>query len=365
MAVKETMMDYIKETSIVGKANTEAAEEIVAPLVNEFLKREYKKIVIIASGSSNNAATTARLYMEKSLNVDVKVVTPFTFEHYDHRLTDDTFVFGITQSGRSTNTISALEKVKELGREAIALTGFPESEVKNHCDVVIDFKVGIETVGYVTKGYVMTVLYLTLFALMASKKLNLKTENEVAKDIKQILDAFSIHPEVVQKSIEFYNKHKEIFTTMKRLQICGYGPNFGTAVEGALKISETFGIPASPYEIEEFMHGGYLELTPEHVVILVNAGGEGRQRTLEVYNALHLITQNVFMIGSFDLPDEDKILRIKHNIDEWFSTLFLVAPFQVLAHMICTDLDIWGKAEEILKFENTIKSKTEKPDYLQ
>ncbi len=364
MADKKTMMDYIKETSKIGKINVETMEEIVFPLVYQFLKREYKKILIIASGSSNNAATTAKLYIEKSLDVDVKVITPFTFEYYDHRLTDDTFVFGITQSGRSTNTISALDKVKELGRESIALTGFPESEVKNHCDIVIDFKVGIETVGYVTKGYVMTVLFLMLFALVASKKLHLKTEAEAAEDTQQILEAFSIHPRVIEQSIDFYSKHKEIFLTMKRLQICGYGPNFGTAVEGTLKISETFGIPATPYEIEEFMHGGYLELTPQHVVILIDAGGPGHERTLQVYKALHLITQNVFMIGSLNSPDEDKVLRIAHNVAEWFNTLFLVVPFQVLAYMICTDLNIWEKPQEITQFENAIKSKTEKPDYL-
>lgn len=362
---KMTMLDYINETSVIGKGNLLSREEIVSPLVKLFKEKRYRKIAIIASGSSNNAAAAARLYLEKRLKVDVKVVTPFTFEHYEHNLTEDTFVFGITQSGRSTNTISALEKVRGLGRQVIVLTGFPESEVKNHCDVVIDFKVGVETVGYVTKGYVTTVLFLILFALVASKKLGLITGEEAQRDSEQISEAFNVHPEVVKQSIDFYNKHKGIFTGMKRLQICGYGPNYGTALEGALKIGETFGIPATPYEIEEFMHGGYLELTPEHVVILVDSDGEGHERTMEVYSALQVTTKNVFLIGSTKLPDGDKVLGINHNVDEWFSPLFLVVFFQVLSYMICTDLDIWEKDEAIDQFESSINSKTPKPDYLK
>lgn len=365
MTKKKTMLDYINETSVIGKENLLTREEIVFPLVKLFKEKRYSKILIIASGSSNNAATTARLYLEKRLKADVRVVTPFTFIHYENHLTEDTFVFGITQSGRSTNTISAMEKVKELGREAIVLTGFPESEVKNHCDVVIDFKVGVETVGYVTKGYVTTVLFLMLFALVASKELGNIPGEEARRDSHQILEALNVHPEVVEQSIDFYNKHKDIFTGMKRLQICGYGPNYGTAVEGALKIGETFAIPATPYEIEEFMHGGYLELTPEHVVILIDSDGEGHERTMEVYDALHVVTKNVFLVGSKKPSGDDKVISIDHNVEEWFSNLFLIVPFQVLAYMICTDLNIWEKGEGIEKFENAIKSKTEKPDYLK
>ncbi len=353
------MLDYIHETSIVGKEILSDKEKIVGPLVKHYKTKDYRKIVIIASGSSYNASTTARLFMEKNLHIDVKVITPFTFEHYENNFLDDTFIFAISQSGRSTNIISVLKKLRELGRETIVLTGFPKSDVKHHSDVVIDLNIGIETVGYVTKGYTNSALFLMLFSLAAVN------HREVLNYEHQIAEALNIHEEIIKQSLDFYQKHKSIFLRMKRLQICGYGSNYGTALEGALKIGETFGVPASPYELEEFMHGGYLELTPENVVILIDSDGKGHERTIEVYKALRNITKKVFIIGSEKLPEDEYVLRFNYKMTEWVSPLILVVFFQVLSYMICTDLDIWEKEQYINAFEKQINSKTEKPDYLK
>lgn len=365
MTNKMTMLDYIHETAVVGKTLISNKEKAVGPLVRYFKQKRYNKILIIASGSSFNASTTARLYMEKNLSMEVKVIAPFTFEHYENNLSEDTFVFAISQSGRSTNIISALKKLKALGRETIVLTGFPDSEVKNYSNGVIDLNIGIETVGYVTKGYTTTVLFLMLFSLIAAKELGFINHQDALKDENEMLSALTLHPEAIKQSIDFYNRHKSTFLRMKRLQICGYGPNHGTSIEGALKIGETFGIPATSYELEEFMHGGYLELTPENVVILIDSDGKGHSRTLEVYEALKIVTKNAFIIGSVQLPEEDHILRLNHSLDEYISPLLLVLLFQVLSYMICTDLDIWLKENYIEAFEKRIHSKTEKPAYLK
>lgn len=365
MNVKKTMLDYIKETSQVGKKIIANSEEIIAPLRGKYISKQYNKIVIIASGSSYNASKTARLFMEKNLKAEVKVVTPFEFEHYENNFLDNTFVFAISQSGRSTNIISALNKLTELKRDTIVLTGFPESEVKKHSQTVIDLNIGIETVGYVTKGYTLTVLFLMLFSCSTAKGLGYVSDEEAREELENMINAFDSHNEIIDKSIEFYKKHKSIFLRMKRLQICGYGSNYGTAMEGALKIGETFGIPATPYELEEFMHGGYLELSPENVVMVIASGGKGQNRAVELYQALQVATKKTFIIGSFDLVEDSNTLRIKEKIDEWTSPLILILLFQILSYMICTDLDILEKEKYIGKFEELIQSKTEKPEYLK
>ena len=365
MSTKKTMLDYIKDTSTVGKTIILDKEIILRPLIDKYMSKNYKKIVIIASGSSCNASTTARLFMQRNLKVQVKVITPFEFEHYENDFLEDAFVLAISQSGRSTNILSALHKLKEMGMETIALTGFPESEIKNHANVVVDLHVGIETVGYVTKGYTNTVLFLMLFSSLTARDMGLISQEDAKKQEKSMLESLEAHDEIIDKSIEFYKKHKSVFLRMKRLQICGYGSNYGTAMEGALKIGETYGIPATPYDLEEFMHGGYLELNPESVVILIDSDGKGQKRTIELYNSLQIATKKVFVIGSKKLSKSDYFLRIKDEIDEWTSPLMLVLLFQILSYMICTDLDIWQKEKYIDEFEELINSKTEKPDYLK
>ena len=40
-------------------------------------------------------------------------------------------------------------------------------------------------------------------------------------------------------------------------------PSFGPAIEGALKMEETIGIPSNVYETEEFLHGPVYEIKKE------------------------------------------------------------------------------------------------------
>ena len=50
---------------------------------------------------------------------------------------------------------------------------------------------------------------------------------------------------------------------------CGAGANYGTALESALKMGETIHIPSCCYEIEEYIHGPNLQLTPQYNVIFL------------------------------------------------------------------------------------------------
>ena len=48
----------------------------------------------------------------KYLNCDVKVISPMSFVYFENQITEDDFVFVISQSGHSTNCIQALQKLK-------------------------------------------------------------------------------------------------------------------------------------------------------------------------------------------------------------------------------------------------------------
>ena len=52
----------------------------------------------------------------------------------------------------------------KLNRKAIVLTGDLNSDIVSVADLAVDFGVGEETVGYVTKGVIALSLYLMLFA---------------------------------------------------------------------------------------------------------------------------------------------------------------------------------------------------------
>jgi len=94
--------------------------------------------------------------MRSCLKIDVEVVSPSSFIFSDFVPPEDTLCFVVSQSGCSTNSIAALDRLRELGRPAVGLTGNVSSDFKDHSDLLVDYGVGAEVVGYVTKGVVRT-----------------------------------------------------------------------------------------------------------------------------------------------------------------------------------------------------------------
>ena len=145
---KPTMLTYIEETPMQLELNNNNSKELTKELVNLYLQKKYKTIWIIASGSSSNASNCAKPFMMKYLHCNVEIVPPNTFLYSDLTYTDDDFIFVISQSGCSTNSIDALKKLKSINKKAIGITGNINSDFKDYADVVIDYGVGEETVGY-------------------------------------------------------------------------------------------------------------------------------------------------------------------------------------------------------------------------
>lgn len=168
--MQESMRNYIMETPDQCQQNIMQAAELTQIITDEFCKQTYKRIQIVASGSSYNAAVTARYFMEKTLKLKVEVLTSFSTLNYETMFDAETFYIGLGQSGRSTNTNAAMRKIIDRGYSLIGLTGNVESEMKCNCTQICNWGVGIEKIGYVTKGYTTAVLFLMLFAVEAARK---------------------------------------------------------------------------------------------------------------------------------------------------------------------------------------------------
>ncbi len=136
--------------------------------------------------------------MMKYLQREVKIVSPATFIYGEHDLREDDFVFVISQSGCSTNSIEALDELRKLGITAIGLTGNVDSDFKDHADLVVDYGVGEETVGYVTKGVTTLAQFLMLFAIEAGARTGIVSPEQRIELLNEMADAPRRH-EIVQR----------------------------------------------------------------------------------------------------------------------------------------------------------------------
>ena len=195
---KRTMQDYIYEVPKKMRENIDRAEQLVKPLIDYIGDKEVNKITLVASGSSYNACHCAQPFMEKYLGIDVKIVAPFTFANYGYEVEDDNLVLVITQSGLSTNAIEALKKLDSMNHDTVCLTGNPENDVKDYADLVVDYGVGEELVGYVTKGVTTLCLFLMLFTCIYANKPEL---------IASINETVELNHRMIEKAEIFIKKH--------------------------------------------------------------------------------------------------------------------------------------------------------------
>lgn len=357
--MQPTMLTYIKETPAQLAYNNEHSKEITKQLVDLYLKKDYQTIWIIACGSSFNGAQCAKPFIMKYLNCDVKIVPPNSFVYHDHHLNENDLAFVVSQSGCSTNSIEALKKLKELGHLAIGLTGNINSDFKDWSDLLIDYSVGKETVGYVTKGVATLAQFLMLFALeaaLAKQKISIEDYEKVMKELHEV----PTRHEIIQKeTFDFYQRNKAVLTSMSVSYTCGFIQGYGIACEGALKIGETVQIPSFAYEAEEFIHGPNLQLTPNYTLYFIDDFACGSERLLQIYQAAHSVSERVFAITNSPIVDDQHAIRLLFDIQEPLLTPLYVLPFfQIIAYQVTSDLNKWNKHPMFADFKKYADSKT-------
>lgn len=357
--IQVTMMTYIQETPQQMKDNIINIEEITKPLVQLYLQKEYQSLWIIACGSSFNGAQCAKPFLMKYLNCDVKVISPMSFVYFENQITEDDFVFVISQSGHSTNCIQALQKLKSLHREAVLITGQKNDDLKSYADIVVDYHMGIETVGYVTKGIVMLIEYLILFALVSGLKKHCIHQEVYDEIIKELLEVPERHQIIQEETKQFYQKHLYEMTSLNPTFFIGFIQSYGIALEGALKMAETTKHPCMAYEAEEFIHGFNLQLTPAYTVWCIDDCSQGSSRIISIYQAIQSVTPRTYAITNSPLVDDEHAIRIPFHIHEpLLMPLYILPVFQVLSYQISEELQTWNTHPRFSKFNDYVQTKT-------
>lgn len=327
--MEDTMIGYIEESGSLVRKNTKDSEALTKVAVDAFCQKEFDRIIIVASGSSYNGSYGSRLFMEKVLKIKVDVVTSFTFQNYETIFDKNTFVFGIGQSGRSVNTNDALQKAKDAGLVTVGLTGNVDAVMKDHCDHIANWGMGIEKIGFVTKGVATLTTFLDLFAIEAGKRLGKISDDEYTKYKNELYHVGEVMDDMVKLSKDWYHKNEDELTDLKRVQITGYGTSYASSLEGALKIAETTGHAATGYEMEEFLHGPAIETNDQRTVIVIDSGDTPSERAQKIFDGVHLLTPRAYMITSCK-SDDPKVL-VHEEVPEYFSSLVNNIPFQVIS----------------------------------
>lgn len=290
----------------------------------------------------------------------MEAMWPYTFVNYfADRVEEDTLVILLSQSGCSTNTLKAASALKAARKDCIALTNDLNAPIREEVKLVSAYG---NTPGdhFVTKGMAVSTLFLMLAALEAALGLKRIETTEYERVLGDLQKAVRKIDEAREATERFYNENKILMWQMERVMIVGCGPSYADAMEGALKLTETYGCSANAVEAEEFCHGPQCEVTKDTTVFFIDAArGKSSQRIKQVYEVTNFLTDRTILVTTEEHFDAPYVIRLKEEgIEEEIAVLYEVVPFQYLSDIICKDERVTSISRGVRKFDRYIGNKT-------
>src|SRR5437762_13970559 len=128
-------------------------------------KRHPRLIVLVARGTSDNAAMFGRYLLEITTGIPVSLAAPSIYTLYHARVDfRDALVVAVSQSGESTDTNLVLSHARQQGAMTIGITNEAGSTLAKLAEHVFLVRAGRERSVAATKTYTGQVLMLYLLA---------------------------------------------------------------------------------------------------------------------------------------------------------------------------------------------------------
>lgn len=296
-----------------------------------------RRIEIIACGTSLHAAEIAGFVFEQWLQVPVSIMAASEYI-YRQNLTDaGSLVIGISQSGETADTISAVKKAKAAGAHILILTNREDSSIVRCADSLIPLKAGIEVSVAATKSYTAQLMCLYLLGLALAQEKQTLSAQQTAKWVEELKHLPS-KMEKVTENIEPIKQMAERLKNYKQMVYIARGINLPTAYEGALKLKEISYINANAYAAGELKHGP-IALLDENMPVMAVLTPQSQVYEKMISNceeakARHALLAGVSFEGDKQAENLFDLLLEVPAVSEIFSPLILNLPLQLLAYYI-------------------------------
>ena len=298
--------------------------------------KDLNRIQIVACGTSLHAAMVGKYLIEDFCGIAVDV-EPSSEYIYRKTITDkNTLVIGVSQSGETADTITAVRQAKRQGSHILIITNRPDSTMAREADSLVPVNAGIEVSVAATKSYMAQLISFYLLAIyMAEIKKSIPVEELFA--LKHDLIVLPQKIEKVLAKKEDIQKCARSYANSKDFIFIARGINFPTALEGALKLKEISYINATGYTAGELKHGPIAMLDESMPVLSILMKGQVYEKILS--NSEEAKARNARMIALTNSEDVkldglfDCIIRVP-EISELLSPALAIVPLQLLAYYI-------------------------------
>lgn len=286
--------------------------------------RGAEQVLLVARGSSDNAARYAQYLWQTGPGVTVTLAAPSLTTVYQRPLDLRRHaVVAVSQSGRSPDVVAVVEQARAAGRPTLAVTNDPASPLAEAAELVLDLGAGEERSVAATKTYTSSVLALAVLGCALGEPGALPVD-----DLRRVPDAL----DAAVSGATGVDAAAALMASVDRAVCVGRGLNLSTAHETALKVTELTGTLVAPFSPADLMHGPVAAVGPHAPALLVAPDEPASASVLEAVPELRRRGAPVVVLGSG--PQQDVLvvgLPVAASLPGWLTPLTSVVLGQQVA----------------------------------
>ncbi len=288
---------------------------------------------ILACGTSWYAGLVGKFMIEELARIPVEVDYGSEYRYRDPIVDDSILALGVSQSGETADTVSAMEAAKERGARLFSICNVQGSQATRISEGLIYTNAGPEIGVASTKAFTTQLVALDLLALYLRQQRGLEVTAEMLAGLAHLPQAVD---EVLQQeeSLDELARH---YSRAEDFLYLGRGINYPIALEGALKLKEISYIHAEGYPAGEMKHGPIALIDEDLPVVAIATGNRVFEKVRSNMQEVKARDGKVIVVTDRDagrVADvADEVIQVP-QVSELLQPIVNVVPLQLFAYFV-------------------------------
>ena len=273
-----------------------------------FSQGETQSVLILARGTSDNAAHFLKYLIETKLGLPCGLTSPSSVTVYKSTLhVKGTLVIAISQSGQSPDLVQFATAARKSGARLIAMTNDSHSPLAELAHLHLSLQAGPELAVAATKTY--SAQLLTCYLLVAAWAQFPTHGTQIVDESQRLVTDVTL----VAEAVAVCDRAEEIV-------VLGRGFAYPNARELALKIQETSEISVQGLSTADYLHGPISALKRKTQVFIVAPSHMPSGSIEEAVAKIRPQVDRIFWVGNGGMPQGSDIVIAGANCEDEIST---------------------------------------------
>jgi glutamine---fructose-6-phosphate transaminase (isomerizing) len=316
------LLEEIHEQPTVVARLLDRQAHTVQALARSMHERQPGTVVLVARGSSDNAAVYGKYLFEICNRRLTALAAPSTLTLYGSgpRL-ENTVVIGVSQSGQGEDVVAYVRAAREQGATSVAIVNEESSPLASSAEWVLGCLAGPELSVPATKT---VTAQMTLLAM-----LSVALEGRGPESLARL-------PAALEQALGLRRSAAEVAGRLANSSagsVIGRGFAFPPALEIALKLKETSYMRAEPFSAADFAHGPVALVERGYAAIVLDCGGRSSEAAASTAEEVQRRGGQVVVLRAGEVePGENTAgLVLQAPVSEPFAPILVLVLGQLVA----------------------------------